>query len=379
MHLLVRSVVLTAALTAVSALAVTKPPAVGPSIAVPPQALVKTAGQGASFSVTANGTTPLKYQWQFSGTNVTYGNISGATKATYTIAKTTPANAGYYRILVYNSVGPCTSQPVLLTVNPNFAGKYLIASISYNATAVMNQVHVNDGETSGAAMYGTSTAAGLGPFVTSTMIKGYLGVDFLGQTQTFSGSISPSGVVMASGNDTTLHINMIKAPDGTPIGFLGTGTPAEGSQNTFTSFLLGLNATTTAPKSAAACNGNYTFVIIGYNATAVANKNAANNDGNAQIGLVSINSGAVTFSLTNYATGGGDSLGGTPEVLTGTVSASGVISINFAGDPHPPKVTLKCVALNGQVIGIVGTATPGKGNSDNAILLGIKNTSVQPL
>src|SRR5204862_2240054 len=43
-----------------------------------------TAGQTASFAITANGTAPLSYQWQKNG-----ANINGATSASYTTPATT--------------------------------------------------------------------------------------------------------------------------------------------------------------------------------------------------------------------------------------------------------------------------------------------------
>ena len=60
------------------------PPPVAPTITAQPQNQTVTAGQTASFSVTASGTAPLTYQWKKNG-----NAISGATSNTYT----TPATA----------------------------------------------------------------------------------------------------------------------------------------------------------------------------------------------------------------------------------------------------------------------------------------------
>src|ERR1035441_10671667 len=56
------------------------PSGVAPSIITQPASLAVSAGTTAAFSVTAAGTPPLSYQWQFSGTN-----IAGATGTALTL------------------------------------------------------------------------------------------------------------------------------------------------------------------------------------------------------------------------------------------------------------------------------------------------------
>src|SRR5207244_12293558 len=63
--------------------------AVAPSVTMQPASQTVTAGQTASFSVTAAGTAPLSYQWNKNG-----AAISGATSSTYTTAATTSADNG---------------------------------------------------------------------------------------------------------------------------------------------------------------------------------------------------------------------------------------------------------------------------------------------
>ena len=60
-----------------------------PEITSHPASVTVSAGQPASFSVSASGTAPLSYQWQRNG-----GNIPGATAPTYTLATTTLADDG---------------------------------------------------------------------------------------------------------------------------------------------------------------------------------------------------------------------------------------------------------------------------------------------
>ncbi|MDQ3291463.1 MAG: PQQ-dependent sugar dehydrogenase [Bacteroidota bacterium] len=82
-----------------------------PEIVKQPENATVSAGQPASFSVTATGKAPLKYQWQKNGVK-----ISGATSATYTISSTTASNAGSYRVVVSNEAGKDISNPAKLTV-----------------------------------------------------------------------------------------------------------------------------------------------------------------------------------------------------------------------------------------------------------------------
>src|SRR5207302_6522465 len=72
-----------------------------------------TAGQTATFSVTATGTAPLSYQWQKNG-----AAISGATSSTYTTPATTASdNGAQFTVVVSNSAGSATSNAAILTVN----------------------------------------------------------------------------------------------------------------------------------------------------------------------------------------------------------------------------------------------------------------------
>jgi hypothetical protein len=87
--------------------------AVAPAITAQPSNQTVTAGQTATFGITATGTAPLSYQWQKNGLN-----IAGATSASYTTPATTTADSGTtFDVVVSNSVGTATSNPATLTVN----------------------------------------------------------------------------------------------------------------------------------------------------------------------------------------------------------------------------------------------------------------------
>ena len=87
-----------------------------PSIAVHPQSQTISAGSPVTFSVSANGTAPLSYQWQRGGVN-----IAGATAASYTFTTQLSDNGAQFRCVVSNSFGSATSNAATLTVVSNNA------------------------------------------------------------------------------------------------------------------------------------------------------------------------------------------------------------------------------------------------------------------
>jgi alpha-tubulin suppressor-like RCC1 family protein len=128
-----------------------------PLITTQPTSSSVTAGASATFSVVANGTAPLTYQWSKNGTA-----IPGATAATYAITSTSSSDAGTYRVVVTNSLGTANSSAVTLTVTPapsaptittQPAGQSVIASfnasfsVSASGTAPFTYVWRKDGNT----------------------------------------------------------------------------------------------------------------------------------------------------------------------------------------------------------------------------------------
>ncbi len=81
--------------------------------AITSQSPNQTATNGASvaFSVSASGTPPLSYQWQFNGTN-----LPGAVSSNLTLTGVTFAQAGFYAAVVTNAAGSTLSDTVALSV-----------------------------------------------------------------------------------------------------------------------------------------------------------------------------------------------------------------------------------------------------------------------
>jgi hypothetical protein len=99
--------------TSAAAVLIVNAALVAPTITAQPQAATVTAGQTATFSITATGSAPLAYQWRRNGTA-----IAGATAASYTTPVTTSAdNGAAFTVVVSNAAGSVSSAAAVLTVN----------------------------------------------------------------------------------------------------------------------------------------------------------------------------------------------------------------------------------------------------------------------
>jgi endonuclease/exonuclease/phosphatase family metal-dependent hydrolase len=82
-----------------------------PTITNQPSSQIVAQDDNATFSVGADGTAPLTYQWQLNLTN-----ISGATGSSYTRSNVQPAHLGSYSVVVSNSAGFTTSSSAALNL-----------------------------------------------------------------------------------------------------------------------------------------------------------------------------------------------------------------------------------------------------------------------
>jgi hypothetical protein len=120
--------------------------AVAPTIEAQPTNQIVTAGQTATFSVMANGTTPLSYQWLRNSTN-----IGGATAASYTTPATIAGDSGAkFDVVVSNAAGSMTSSMATLTVNA--------AAVAPSITTQPSNQSVTVGQTATFSVIATGTA-----------------------------------------------------------------------------------------------------------------------------------------------------------------------------------------------------------------------------
>jgi pectate lyase/pectin methylesterase-like acyl-CoA thioesterase len=110
---------------------------VPPSIISQPAPITVVAGAQAQFAVTAEGSSPLSFQWRKDGVA-----IPGATNATYTIASASADDAGSYTVTVTNTAGGATSDPAALTViaPPSIVAAPASQIVNAGATAMFSVV-----------------------------------------------------------------------------------------------------------------------------------------------------------------------------------------------------------------------------------------------
>lgn len=82
-----------------------------PSITTQPVSQTVSAGTNVSFTVAAEGTAPLSYQWQKNGSP-----INGATGATLNLTNVQGTDSGNYRAVVSNAAGSAASMTAVLNV-----------------------------------------------------------------------------------------------------------------------------------------------------------------------------------------------------------------------------------------------------------------------
>lgn len=123
-----------AALSATAVLTVQAPPA----ITQQPQSRAVVRGGTAIFTVVAQGTAPLTYQWRKEGTD-----LPGATSATLVVTNVQPENEGNYTVVVTNLFGSVTSQVAQLGIStipvivmgPQSTNVFVGATVTFNVIA----------------------------------------------------------------------------------------------------------------------------------------------------------------------------------------------------------------------------------------------------
>jgi len=88
-----------------------------PQITIQPSNQTAFAGTSAQFNVAVFGASPLSYQWQKNGGDLTDGGrVTGAASRLLTVNNMTANDAGTYSVIVSNALGTVTSSGAVLTV-----------------------------------------------------------------------------------------------------------------------------------------------------------------------------------------------------------------------------------------------------------------------
>ena len=112
-----------------SQLAVTNPPPTGPTILTQPTNETVSVGQTAVFTVVAEGTAPLKYQWLFDGIHI----LAGATNSSLSLSNANPMRQAY---MMCGCPMPSAAQQcrMTLTVNQLAVPGYICAVLRSDCT-----------------------------------------------------------------------------------------------------------------------------------------------------------------------------------------------------------------------------------------------------
>jgi hypothetical protein len=106
-----------------------------PIIIVPPTNQIAGIGYTTDFTVLAEGSPPLFFQWFFNGTNV----ITDATNSVLQLANVQFSDSGTYFVVITNIQGGATSPPAMLTVEDPFIAIQPVSQLVYaGQTAVFS-------------------------------------------------------------------------------------------------------------------------------------------------------------------------------------------------------------------------------------------------
>jgi hypothetical protein len=170
--------------------------AVAPSIASQPANQTVNAGQAATFSVTAAGTSPLTYQWTKNG-----ATISGATSASYTTPVATASdNTAKFTVTVTNSVSNVTSNAATLTVNvpPTISTQPVSHTASIGQTAAFSVTATGTGtltyqwKKNGTAISGATSAS----YTTPAAVASDNGSSFTVTVTSTTGSVTSTAAIL---------------------------------------------------------------------------------------------------------------------------------------------------------------------------------------
>jgi hypothetical protein len=119
-------------------------------IAVQPADRAVRLGGSVTFSVSASGTPPLLYQWDFNGED-----IPGATSAAFTLSGVTADNEGSYRVTISGAGGTVVSRKADLVIREPASGDFQISSLLTNNARLVEHNFVSGDDRGGIAASST--------------------------------------------------------------------------------------------------------------------------------------------------------------------------------------------------------------------------------
>jgi hypothetical protein len=300
------------------------PSPVAPSISSQPVSRTVTAGQSASFTVTASGT-GVSFQWKKNG-----AAISGATSSSYNTPATTMSdNGAQFSCVVSNSMGSMTSNAANLTVNaatvaPSITSQPASRTVTAGQTASFS-VSVSGSapftyqwKKNGAAINGAVSSSYATPATTSADN----GVQFVCVVSNSAGSVTS--------NAGTLTVNAATMLLSTSKNSLSFGNVSLGSS-------AAQQVTLTNAGTGNVTLSGMSFSGAGFNASGVSS------------GQILAPGQAVTISVTFQPAAAGSVTG---SVTVSSNAPAAVVSLSGAGaQAAPHNVTLSWTRSNSTVNG----------------------------
>ena len=320
--------------------------AVAPSITTQPANQSVTAGQTASFSVIANGTAPLSYQWKKNGSA-----ISGATASSYTTPATTTSDSGaQFTVTVTNTAGNATSSAATLTVNapagqlsavPSSAGFGNVTTGTSNSQTIKL---TNSGGSS--VSISQANATGTGFSVTGLTLPATIAA---GQSLNFNVVFAPTSAGSVTGS-VSLVSNAANSP--LAISLSGTGIAP--------TFLLGASPT------------SLSFGSVNVNSNSSLTTSVTNN-GNSDVKISSVATTGAGFTASGLSSGATLSAGqsATLDVTfapTASGSASGSITIASNASNSPATIALSGTGASvsgGPTVNVKNYGAAGDGSTND--------------
>jgi pectate lyase len=279
----------------------TLPPApTSPSIQTQPQSQTAAQGDDATFTVIANGTSPLSYQWYFN-TNTPLAN---ATNSTFTLTNAQATNAGKYSVVVTNVINSVTSAFATLTVTapsaPAITTQPAPQSVSVGQTAAFSVIATGTSPLAYQWFFNTNTTLSDGTNATLTISNAQTN-NAGGYSVIVTNSLGAVTSVVAT---LTVNTNVTSIPSTNMIGYATLNGGTTGGQggatvtvsnftdfntyvgNTTTPYIIQVVGTINLGGSNVRVRNNKTIVGLGTNATLVGDLKV---DGNNNVIIRNLN------------------------------------------------------------------------------------------